>query len=263
MRVESMQDIQFNQVSATGYVRLRNEDSHAVIHATQQSGALAVVCDGMGGAVGGEIASKIACETFYAYPRFEDGTTARSLVRNRRRLQRLIQIANEKIFRFAADHHRYRGMGTTVSALLFIEGHVVIAHVGDSRVYRLRDGRLELLTRDQTLLDFLVRSGRLSRSKALGHPSGNVLMQAVGVKTRVDQIFTHSAAYRTGDLYILCSDGLSDLVPETEIRKLAMQPHAATLCNRLVAEALQRGGRDNVTVITAIVLKAGEDRRAA
>ncbi len=258
-----MQDIHFNQMSAIGYVRLRNEDSHAVIHATQQSGALAVVCDGMGGAVGGEIASKIACETFYAYPRFEDGITAGRLIHHRRRLERLIQIANEKIFRFAADHRRYRGMGTTVSALLFIEGHVVIAHVGDSRVYRLRDSRLELLTRDQTLLDFLLRSKRLPPSQAFGHPSGNVLLQAVGAKTRLDHIFTHDSAYRSGDLYILCSDGLSDLVSEAEIQRLAMQPQTETLCERLVAEALRQGGKDNITVITAIVRTAEAHRRSA
>jgi protein phosphatase len=258
-----MHTITFNQKSATGYVRFSNEDSHAVIHATRQSGALAVVCDGMGGAAGGEIASRIACETFYAYPRFKDGRAPTSLLRNRRRLTRLIGLANEKICDFAKDHPRYRGMGTTVSALLFLEGHALIAHVGDSRVYRLRDGRLELLTRDQTLLDFLLRSGRLRTAEAWGHPSGNVLMQAVGVKDRLQNIFTRSETYRPGDLYVLCSDGLSDLVPENDLEALAVQDHPATLCDRLVAEALRRGGNDNVTVITARVQAAGEERRAA
>ncbi len=252
-----MVNITFNQMSATGHVRLHNEDSHAVIHPTRRSGALAVVCDGMGGAAGGEIASKIACETFYAYPRFAEGITARSLMRNRRRLKRLIHLANETIFAFASDHPRYRGMGTTVSALLFLEDHAVIAHVGDSRVYRLRDGRLQMLTRDQTLVDYLRRAGRLRRSEVAGHPGGNVLMQAVGVKNRLDHIFTHIESYRRGDLYILCSDGLSDLVPEEELRIMAMKPHIDTLCGRFVAEALHPGGKDNITVITATVSHDG------
>lgn len=258
-----MEEVFFNQKSVTGYVRFRNEDSHAVIHATRHSGALAVVCDGMGGAIGGEIASKIACETFYTYPRFEDGVTRSSLRQNERRLKRLVRLANVSICDFAAAHPRYRGMGTTVSALLFLEGHAVIAHVGDSRVYRLRDGNLEMLTRDQTLLDFLIRSGRLSRSEAFGHPSGNVLLQAVGVKARLDHIDTHVEPYRSGDLYILCSDGLSDLVPNSDLKAFALHENTESLCDRLVDEALQRGGQDNITVITAAVRADEENRQAA
>ncbi|MBL0713358.1 MAG: serine/threonine-protein phosphatase [Desulfosarcina sp.] len=258
-----MEYIKFNQKTAAGYVRFRNEDSHAVVYATDRSGALADVCRGMGGAIGGEIASKIACETFYAYPRFEDGNRRTSLLRNQRRLKRLIHLANENICDFATAHPRYHGMGTTVSALLFLEDQAVIAHVGDSRVYRLRDGKLALLTRDQTLLDFLIRSGRLNSEQAFGHPSGNVLMQAVGLKSRLEHIYTRTDAYQSGDLYILCSDGLSDYITEADLQAFVIRGHVETLCDRLVAEALRRGGQDNVTVITAFVQASSEDRRAA
>jgi protein phosphatase len=258
-----MEHIVFNQKTAAGYVRFRNEDSHAVVHATDHSGALAVVCDGMGGAVGGEIASRIACETFYAYPQFAEGTGAASLLRNERRLRRLIGLANEKICDFTAEHPRYRGMGTTVAVLLFLEGHAVIAHVGDSRIYRLRTGRLDLLTHDQTLSELLVRAGRLTADQAFGHPGGNVLMQAVGVKPRLRKIESHAQACRPGDVYIVCSDGLSDLVPPSELEDIVRRTDPDMLCDRLVAAALRRGGKDNVTVVTAQVHAADAKARAA
>ena len=146
-----MLTVLFDHQSVIGHVRDINEDAFAVMHGSENSGALAVVCDGMGGAAGGEIASRIVCETFYDFPVYRDGIKPFNAGSNRRRLERLIQVANLKVQDFVHHHPRYEGMGTTVSSLLFLEDKIVVAHVGDSRVYRLRDGRLTLLTRDQTL----------------------------------------------------------------------------------------------------------------
>ena len=255
--------IKFDHQSVIGHVRDLNEDAYAVLHGDDTSGSLAVICDGMGGAAGGEIASRIVCETFYDYPRYCDGVKSFNAGANRQRLERLIQLANRKVVSFALDHPRYRGMGTTVSALLFLEDHIALAHVGDSRIYRLRDGCLTLLTRDETLRARLLQRGLISPRQAVGHPSGHVLLQAVGATPRLRRIQSRVEELAGGDRYLVCTDGLSDCVNDDEIRGILVSNPIETVCENLVNRALDRGGNDNITVIAAAVADTAERRKAA
>lgn len=258
-----MFSVRFDHQSVIGHVRDQNEDSYAVLYGDDASGSLAVVCDGMGGVAGGEIASRIVCETFYGYPLYREGVKPFNAGTNRRRLERLIQIAHHKVYAFAQDHPRYQGMGTTVSALLFLEDILVFAHVGDSRIYRLRDGRLTQLTKDHTLRDHLLRSGAISRADACGHPSGHVLLQAVGTAPRLNGIQSMVDELAEGDRYLVCSDGLSDVVYDSEIQECMRSEPFDDLCDVLVGRALGLGGVDNITVIAAEVEAAAAQRQAA
>lgn len=258
-----MFDIRFDHQSVRGPVREINEDTYAVLHGNETSGSLAVVCDGMGGVVGGEIASRIVCETFYDLPVYCDGIKPFNAGSNRKRLERLIRLANDKIHDFVRHHPRYKGMGTTVSALLFLEDKIVVAHVGDSRIYRLRGGKLTRLTQDQTLRDHLLRTGRLSPDEACGHPSGHVLMQAVGASSHLSHIQSQVDDLNDGDVFLMCSDGLSDLVRVDEIQEALLTRSFEHVCDELVRRALKRGGSDNITVISAAVTDVATRRQAA
>jgi protein phosphatase len=154
-------------------------------------------------------------------------------------------------------------MGTTVSTLLFLEDKIVVAHVGDSRIYRLRDGELTLLTRDQTLRDHLLETGKITPDDAIGHPSGHILLQAVGALAQLGRIQSRVDDLAAGDLFLICSDGLSDFVRDWEIQDILSTGPFAQVCDDLVQLALQRGGHDNITVITAAVADAAIQRRAA
>ena len=258
-----MLHVKFDQLSVIGHVRDTNEDSYAVIHGDENSGTLAVLCDGMGGVAGGEIASRIVCETFYNYPTYRLGIKPFNAGSNRKRLERMIHIANAKVRDFTRHHPRYKGMGTTVSALLFLEDKIVVAHVGDSRIYRLREGQLTRLTEDQTLRNYLLNTGRISQEEAAGHPSGHVLMQAVGPTPRLGRIHSLVDDLADGDIFLMCSDGLSDLVPDSEIEATIRNQPIGLVCSHLVQMALNRGGTDNVTVITADIQQAAMQRQAA
>jgi PPM family protein phosphatase len=258
-----MFNIKFDHQSVIGHVRDINEDTYTVMHGNETSGSLAVVCDGMGGVVGGEIASRIVCETFYDFPVYGDGIKPFNAGSNRKRLERLIRVANDKIRTFVRHHPRYKGMGTTVSALLFLEDKIVVAHVGDSRIYRLRDGQLTRLTKDQTLLDHLMQTGKISPDDAHGHPSGHILMQAVGASTHLRHIQSQVDDLSGGDIFLICSDGLSDLVQDDEIQETLLTRSLEQVCGDLVRLALRRGGNDNVTIIAAEVTEAAMHRQAA
>ena len=258
-----MLDIKFDHQSVIGHVREINEDNFTVMRGGDHCGSLAVVCDGMGGVAGGEIASRIGCETFFNFPIYRDGIKPFNAGSNRKRLERLIQLANNNIREFARHHPRYEGMGTTVSALLFLEDKIVVAHVGDSRIYRLRNGKLKRLTKDQTLLEHLLAAGQIAPEEAFGHPSGHILMQVVGASPQLKRIHTLVDDLVAGDFYLACSDGLSDFVNDDEIQDLVSVEPFEQVCENLVGLALQRGGRDNVTVIAADVLDMAQRRQAA
>jgi protein phosphatase len=255
--------IKFDHQSVVGHVRATNEDAYAVMHGNEYSGPLAVVCDGMGGAAGGQIASRIACETFYDFSAYRVGIKPFNAGSNRKRLERMIHMANVKVRDFTQHHPQYKGMGTTVSALLFLEDKIVVAHVGDSRIYRWRSGSLMRLTEDQTLRDYLLTTGRISPEEAIGHPSGNVLLQAVGPTPNLHRVQSLVDELVDGDRFLMCSDGLSDLVSDNEIEEILEAQPFGQVCGDLVRMAMDRGGIDNVTVITAAVEAVALQRQAA
>jgi serine/threonine protein phosphatase PrpC len=221
----------------TGLQRRANEDSLLA------RAPLFVVADGMGGAQAGEVASRIAVEYFHdgldsdASP--EEGLVAHALAANAR--------INE-LSRASAEH---AGMGTTLTAVYVGEAEVAIAHVGDSRAYCLRDGELLRLTDDHSLVDELIREGRLTPEEAEEHPQRSIITRALGPEETVE-VDTRSFRARSGDIYLLCSDGLTSMVGEPRLAEILLQHTHARLRDAgeaLIAEANRAGGRDNITVI--------------
>jgi PPM family protein phosphatase len=203
-----------------------------------------VVCDGMGGAAAGEIASSIAVDEFLRLlcPRGPEAAFPALA-------QEAVSAANHAIFSRSQRNPKLSGMGTTLVALLVEDSRVWVLNVGDSRCYRLRAGRLEQLTFDHSLVDEQVRLGRMSRAEALKSPLRNVITRALGTQTRVTpDCFQFEA--EPGDVFLLCSDGLTRELSNRQIEShLAANLALADRCNRLVEAAKKAGGHDNITAI--------------
>lgn len=219
----------------TGLQRRANEDSMLA------RAPLFVVADGMGGAQAGEVASRIAIESFQA------GLPDSS--QPERELASLAQAANARIHELSHANAEQAGMGTTLTAVYVGEHDVAIAHVGDSRAYCLRDGELLRLTDDHSLVDELLRQGRLTPEEAVEHPQRSVITRALGPEDAVE-VDTRSFHARAGDVYLLCSDGLTTMLSEEEIAAVLLtHPQLRDAGETLIAAANQAGGRDNITVV--------------
>jgi PPM family protein phosphatase len=222
-------------LSDPGRRRRRNEDSYVV------SPPLFAVADGMGGAQAGELASRIAVEAMGA----EADSTGEE------RVAALIREANRRVFARSHEDATASGMGTTMTAALVEDdGTVTIGHVGDSRAYRLRGDRLEQLTDDHSLVAELVRSGRLSAEEAESHPQRSVITRALGTDPDVDvDVFTVEG--EPGDLFLICSDGLTTMVEDDEIQRVLAEGRAdlEATARDLVNRANRGGGEDNITVV--------------
>lgn len=219
----------------TGRQRRANEDSHLA------RAPLFVVADGMGGAQAGEVASRIAIESF------QDGL--QDAAAPEAALAELTQRANAHIHELSHSNAEQAGMGTTLTAVYVGEREISVAHVGDSRAYRLRDGVLERLTEDHSLVDELLRQGRLTPEEALEHPQRSVITRALGPEGAVE-VDTRSYSAREGDVYLLCSDGLTTMLAEDRLAELLLA-HASLreAGEALIAAANEAGGRDNITVV--------------
>lgn len=237
----------------TGLTRGTNEDGLLV------EPPLYAVADGMGGHRAGEVASRMATETLVAGL----GAAAQSFRPNGRQhapllaLNQSINRANKAIYEAGRLDSRYRGMGTTMAVALFHDNRVALAHVGDSRIYRVRDHRLSLLTRDDSLLRDQVELGVISATEASQSHNRSLVTRALGIEDRVAAHLADEPAV-PGDIYLLCSDGLNDCVEDADIELIiaslsANLPLAAT---HLVQTAKDNGGYDNVSVILAKVTEA-------
>ena len=220
--------------SDLGRQRQGNEDNYYV------RAPLFVVADGMGGAQAGEVASEMAVRSFEGG--LPDGDP-------RERLVETIEAANARIHeRSRADSQR-AGMGTTLTAAYVAEDAVVVAHVGDSRCYLLRGGDLVRLTRDHSLVGELVARGKLTEEQAEAHPQRSVITRALGPEPSV-QVDADVFPARAGDVFLVCSDGLTSMVPEAEVKRLLLSGGSLDRIGRsLIAAANEAGGRDNITVI--------------
>lgn len=221
----------------TGRRRSGNEDSAYV------RVPLFMIADGMGGAQAGEVASKIALEHFASG--LPDGPQSADA-----RLAQLISAANAEVFERASSDDNLAGMGTTCTAAFLTDDELAIAHVGDSRMYRVRGGELEQLTDDHSLVGELVRRGQLTEQEAEDHPQRSIITRALGPEAEVE-VDHFSVPVRDGDLFLICSDGLTDMLPDAELAALFAQPAESIdeLARRLVAAANEAGGKDNITVI--------------
>jgi serine/threonine protein phosphatase PrpC len=221
--------------SDTGRQRTANEDSYFA------SAPLFVVADGMGGAQAGEVASRIAAESFEEAER--TGEAAEAFLR------RVTQAANRRIHGLAQHDSTRSGMGTTLTAALVDGDDVAFAHVGDSRAYLWRDGELKLLTSDHSLVEELRRQGKLTPEQAEDHPQRSIITRALGPEENVE-VDTFSISGRPGDVFLLCSDGLTTMIKDARIAELLGQEERLdALVRGLVEEANQAGGRDNITVV--------------
>jgi protein phosphatase len=223
-------------VTDTGRRRRHNEDAYVC------EPPLFAVADGMGGAQAGELASSLAAAALR--------DEAAELAGGEQRVDDLIQEANRRVYERQAQDASASGMGTTMTVALVEDGGVAIGHVGDSRAYLIRDGKLEQLTEDHSLVAELVRSGKLSPEEAESHPQRSVITRVLGTDPSVD-VDTFSIQTRAGDLFLLCSDGLTSMVDDgTILREVERNrddlPAAA---KALVRAANKGGGEDNITVV--------------
>ena len=221
--------------SDTGRQRRANEDSLMV------RSPLFVIADGMGGAQAGEVASHVAVESF------QSGLPDSSHPEHA--LAALAQEANARIHELSHTNAEHAGMGTTLTAIYVGEEEIAIAHVGDSRAYCLRDGELLRLTDDHSLVDELLRQGRLTPAEAIEHPQRSVITRALGIEGTVE-VDTRVFRGLAGDVYLLCSDGLTTMIDEPLIVEVLLSHTALRDAGEaLIAAANDAGGRDNITVV--------------
>jgi len=199
------------------------------------------VADGMGGAKAGEVASAMAAEAFEGES--DSGEAAEV------QLSRILREANRRIYDLAVSDDSHRGMGTTVTAAKVTGDEVSLGHVGDSRAYRLRDGDLEQLTRDHSLVAELERSGQITPEAAEHHPQRSIITRALGPEPDV-QVDTYTLAGRAGDVFLICSDGLTSMISDEELAAILRSSESLdAAAESLVRAANQSGGKDNITVV--------------
>jgi serine/threonine protein phosphatase PrpC len=245
--------VRFAGDSNVGMKRAHNEDSFYL----PESERLAIVADGMGGHASGEVASRMAVETisgfFKATQEEQQLTWPFKMDKGHRydvnRMITAIKLANLKIHEQAQKDPRCHGMGTTVVSALFVDDALVVGHVGDSRLYRRRDGVFEQITEDHSLLNDYIKMKHLSPDEIAAFPHKNVIVRALGMKDTV-QVDVHVDSPRLGDVYLICSDGLSGMIKDEDMAELAMSDRDLdVVCERLITTANKNGGLDNITVV--------------
>jgi PPM family protein phosphatase len=247
-----------------GLVREHNEDNFLIADVTGGvrtaeprtpfsfqlggKGAALLVCDGMGGAAAGEVASQMAVDSIYdllasSEPQERDAFA--------RLLRRAVQTANERIFIQSRDNQSERGMGTTCTVASLVDDTLVVAQIGDSRCYVLRDGKLAQVTKDQSLAWQLIEAGAMTADEAKAFEHANIILQALGVQERVEVVLSQ-VQLRRGDVALLCSDGLHGPVADEELLAILIaEPNLQKAGEALIQKALDRDGPDNITVVLA------------
>lgn len=235
-----------------GLVRENNEDALLV-----REPYLFAVADGMGGYAAGEIASRSTIKAFeaatYSLRHEQEEQNIRKV------MLEAFEKANTHVFKMAVSNESYSGMGTTMTALYLPgDGHGYCCHVGDSRLYLFRDGKLEQLTHDHTLVADLLEQGKITEEEAFVHPQRHILLQALGVEEIVKADF-FSFSLQDGDRLLLCSDGLSDMLRAAEISQLIGCNDLEQAADKLLEQSLDNGGRDNVSLILLDLTTQGEE----
>jgi len=247
--------LEFASLTDVGLLRQKNEDTSGRYQPEDaeelaEKGAIFVVADGMGGHRGGEIASELAVETvislYYASNEKEPTKT----------LSECFTEANKRILEKSASEVDLAGMGTTCTTLVIRRGHAFLAHVGDSRAYVLRNGDLIQLTEDHSLVGEMVRSGILSNEDAQNHPKRNVITRSLGTHEDLSPDFPATPyTIAEGDAFVLCSDGLTSMVSDADVKRIVASYDARRACRALIDLANARGGKDNITVQIVRILQ--------
>lgn len=230
-----------------GLVREANEDAVAWITPQDETvarshGSLAIVADGMGGHAAGEIASAIAVEVIQRVYYDLKAPTPKVL-------EAAFNLANSAILKYADQHPECRGMGTTCTVLAFWDGKAWLGHIGDSRAYLLHKGELRQLSEDQTLVAQLVSEGAITREEADSSPVQNVILQALGARAEIAPIIgPNGLALEPGDVLVLCSDGVFNMIAEPMIADVAGRLPPQEACDALIEAVLAAGGHDNASL---------------
>ncbi|MHB8895467.1 MAG: Stp1/IreP family PP2C-type Ser/Thr phosphatase [Candidatus Geothermincolia bacterium] len=242
---DTIYSITSSSVTETGKVRKINED------AVLESGNLFAVADGMGGHQAGEVASSMALGVVGQY--VEDNI---GLISGERLVEKAASAANAAVFQKASSSAKYRQMGTTLT-LMYREGDTAyIAHVGDSRAYLFREGTLQRLTRDHSLVATLVEEGEITEEQAMHHPQRNIILKALGLEPQVE-VDVSAVKILPGDIFMIASDGLTGLVPDSQISSTLAEPlEPEGWARRLADMALNAGGTDNVSVVVVRILES-------
>lgn len=240
-------------VSDKGQYRAENQDCFDILAVS--GGVLAVVCDGMGGAAGGSMASEMAVTRFMAFARAaleaSDGDDPAEALRQ------AVDAANRKVFRCAELSEEYVGMGTTLVAGYWQGDTAFFVNVGDSRAYRMAKDGIVQVTRDHSLVQQMIDKGEITPAQGRHHPRRNLITRAIG-GGRLVTCDEFTMPIREGDRFLLCSDGLTNSLEDAEMhRVLLAEDNAESACRKLVQEALESGARDNVTAAVIYAVKGG------
>jgi PPM family protein phosphatase len=258
-RIDLGDALEIVSCSDPGRVRPQNEDSVLADSAI----GLAVLADGMGGYNAGEVASGMATTVIATEMQGifgKSATRARSadfgVEAVRQMLCEQVRRANATVYQAAQSQPQYAGMGTTLVASMFCDNRIIVAHIGDSRLYRLRAGRLEQITKDHSLLQEQIDSGVITREQARYSNHKNLVTRALGIDPTVEMDLTESDT-QVGDIYLLCSDGLNDMVSDEEIEMTidALSDNLSRAADQLVQLANDNGGHDNVSVILIRIVR--------
>lgn len=234
--------MKISSATSVGKVRPLNEDSFYVSEESLNGAVLAVVADGMGGHNAGEVASAEAVKII------KDGINC-SNSDTKKALCDAIDIANATIYKMSVKNPQLHGMGTTVTACVICENKLTAAHVGDSRLYLLRDGEIKQVTKDHSLVEMLIENGTITKEAAKSHPQKNVITRAIGTDNTVEAD-TYEFSVTEGDIILLCSDGLTNMVDEEKILSLVWGKKSfENLALKLIKEAEGAGGFDNITAV--------------
>ena len=246
-------EVSAHGLTHVGRQRQHNEDAFLVAREAK----LFLVADGMGGHAAGEIASRIAVDSiseFILHTKEDDGTWPHAYdehyTRTTNRLMAAVRLANTRVLEAMRKDARLRGMGTTVVACMADDEKMSVAHVGDSRAYLIREGQLSRITNDHSWVFEQVQAGMLTEAEAEKHPLRNVITRALGGALQVTPDASEISA-QPGDVFLLCSDGLTGMVPENEILRVVTENNAdlQKACQQLIDAANERGGLDNVTAV--------------
>jgi protein phosphatase len=237
----------FSGKTDTGLKRGNNEDAFVISSELD----FCLAADGMGGAAAGELASRIFAESTLAI--FEQNIRhPEETVLNR--VQKAFSFANRKILEHVIQHPDHKGMGCTAELLAFSDEGFVLGHVGDSRTYRLRNGQLQQLTQDHTLVQQQVDEGLISSDKIKNHPLRNVILRAVGLNEELALDLIRGNVI-SGDLFLLCSDGLTDMIQDDQIQEILRgNSDVHGKVDKLIETAISAGGDDNVTVVMSAII---------
>ncbi len=229
-----------------GIIRHSNQDAYVAGQLSPEV-SFGIVCDGMGGANAGNIASEIAVKTIseYLYNSYRDNITFDEMIKV---VNNAISSANFQIYDKATKNESLAGMGTTIVIAVVIGNEAIIAHVGDSRIYLVNENILQL-TKDHSIVQSLIESGKITEDDAKVHPRKNIITRALGVEPEVI-IDTDFINLQSNDTLLLCTDGLSNFVSDDIILKTFKENEISTVCEKLVEFANIGGGGDNITVVT-------------